>query len=215
MRMGSFMREKCRFWLGVLALLSVFAVCAPGQAWAGADIATSIATQCGPAGKVDPKNAFDNNAAGYLAAYQKNLAYAANDASIAFPVQQVSNCVQNIVNAISLITSMLSAVDGLDAFMIAAVALAKAAVMAIIQSVCSQVMAAVKAVGQDILNAATICLPLPSFGFDLGLNIPSVPPCALNNMLGFPGGMPVHLLGAGAPVMGVPSYNLYQFFKGN
>ena len=212
------MRAMGCFWLGVLGLVSLFTVFAPGQAWA-ADAAQGIAAQCGPPGTIDPNNQFDMNAGNYLAAYQAGLAYTAQQTSIMLPVAQMSTqCIQTAISTINAFMTILSNANTIDLKRIVYNALVSAAMNLIIQIIntaCMAVMSTINTVKNDILNIGTICLPLPSFGFGMGLNIPTVQPCALQKLLGLPGGVPVRMIGAGAPVIPVPSYPYTQFGYGS
>ena len=211
MRKGFLMREKCRFWLCLLALLSVFV---SGQALAAQDAdVIAIASQCSSGGgtpyKIDANNSFDTGGQKNLAAYGTSLSLDARAASAVTLVSQMSTqCIQAAISTINGVMAAFAAVNATDLKMMVvnmAMNVALGIIINLITSACTAVMSAINTVKSDILNLATICLPVPSFGFDFNVGIPSVPPCALNSLLGIPGNTPLHLMGGPSPAMYSPS----------
>ena len=170
------MPSKRGFWVVLLTLLALFAVAIPSHSFAqsmasyvppppppnGTSVVSggTVPDACADGSDWQASaNAAAQGSAGRLAAAQA--------AGALFPPININTqCLQNLMKMFSALPSADPA-----GLLGAVLKLVMTQVQALLNQVCSQVMGDINALKNAVMQMAKICIPMPSFGLNLGLGI--------------------------------------------
>jgi len=187
------MRQKCKFWLVALAFLSLFTISFPMHALAQA------ADPC------PQNNAMDKLVAQNQQAHAQDLFNRAHNINQMFPISPAANaCVQKIKDIFETISTLSASTSGLGGIVEAAITSAiNGMIDQLILGACQAALSTIQSAEASISSLLKVCVPLPSFSGNLGLQFPQFPCPGSQLSFGQGGGSAQFSLMPG-PVTGAP-----------